>query len=219
MTAEGDDGRPAAPRSRSFEGAEARVSEVDFCGVRALRKSRPVKSYRDPELDRRLRSERLRTEARLLREARRAGVRTPIVLDIDLEDMSLVLEQLEGPTLTEVLADPPGSARRARAVEKWGRALGRLHAAGISHGDLTASNVLWVGDDVAFLDLSLGSRPASLEELGVDLHLVQEDLNTLCPDRQETYEAFLASYRSAFPQGSGNVVERTEEIQGRVRYS
>jgi Kae1-associated kinase Bud32 len=212
----GTDGEP--PRRR-FEGAEAVVSEVDFCGLRAMRKTRPVKSYRDPELDRRLRSERLRTEVRLLREARRAGVRTPIVLDIDPEEMALVLERLDGPTLTEVLAEPPASPRRVRAIELWGRALGRLHRAGISHGDLTASNVVWTGEDVGFLDLSLGSRTPGLEEMGVDLHLVQEDLNTLCADRDELFERFLRAYQEAFPNGAAAVLERAAEIQGRVRYS
>lgn len=202
-----------------MEGAEAVVVPVDFLGISAVRKTRPVKGYRVPVLDQRLRTERLRNEVRLLKDARRAGVRTPIVLDIDVEEMALVLERLEGPTLTEVLTRPQEDPLRTRVVDRWGAALGRLHAAGISHGDLTASNVLWTGQDVAFLDLSLGDRSPSLEEFGVDLHLVQEDLNTLCPDREELYARFLAAYRAAHPQGAESCIGRAVEIQGRVRYS
>lgn len=200
------------------EGAEAVVEEADYLGIPAVRKTRPPKTYRVPMLDQKLRNERLRNEVRLLRDARRAGVRTPVVLDVDTEAMALVLERLDGPTLTEVLTDARDPSRRPLAVQRWGSALGRLHAAGISHGDLTASNVLWTGGDVAFLDLSLGDRAPGLEELGVDLHLVQEDLNTLCPDAQELFARFLAAYQGAFP-GAGPVLERSREIQGRIRYS
>ncbi|MDE1819866.1 MAG: Kae1-associated serine/threonine protein kinase [Euryarchaeota archaeon] len=206
--------------SRLAEGAEAVVTAEDILGVRAVRKHRFVKGYRDPALDQRLRGERLRTEVRLLREARRAGIRTPIVLDVELEGSSLLLEWLDGPTLSEVLtSSAPRDATRARCVERWGQALGKLHAAGVAHGDLTASNVLWCDGDVAFLDLSLGSRSPGIEELGIDLHLVREDLNTLCPDREELYERFLTGYRSAFPTGCAAVEARAKEIQGRVRYS
>lgn len=201
------------------EGAEARLEEEDFGGVPALRKTRPPKAYRAPELDVRLRTERLRTEVRLLREARRAGVRSPIVLDLDQRTMSLVLERLPGITLTELLdKTSPGDPEREAAVDRWGEALGRLHHAQVAHGDLTASNVLWDGQRVALLDLSLGSRTPGLEELGVDLHLVREDLNTLCSDRSELFERFTAAYRQAFPAGAGTALARAEEIQGRIRY-
>ncbi len=65
-------------------GAEATVSNVVFLGREAVMKSRPPKAYRLPELDRHIRSVRTRNEARLMREARKAGVRTPCVYDIDL---------------------------------------------------------------------------------------------------------------------------------------
>lgn len=202
------------------EGAEAVVTTETFLGAPAVRKRRPIKTYRHPSLDRRLRTERLRTEVRLLRDARRAGVRTPVVLDVDMESSTLVMERLEGPTLASVLASaPPGSPERGERVEAWGRALGRLHAAGIAHGDLTASNVLWCEGDAAFLDLSLGTKAPGLEELGVDLHLVQEDLNTLCPDREELFHRFLLGYRGAFPSGAASVEERAREIRGRIRYA
>lgn len=202
------------------EGAEAVVGEETFLGLSCVRKTRPVKRYRHPALDRRLRGERLRTEVRLLREARRVGVRTPVVLDVDLEASSLMLEKLEGPTLAAVLTEAGGTeANRGTACEQWGHALGQLHRAGISHGDLTASNVLSCEGNVALLDLSLGARAASLEALGVDLHLVREDLNTLCSDAEPLFARFLAGYRAAFPQGHAEVEERAQEIQGRVRYS
>ena len=201
------------------EGAEARVRRVEFLGLPAVRKSRPRKEYRPESLDLRLRTERLRTEVRLLRDARRAGIRTPVVLDLDLENHELVLERLEGPTLTEVLGPGSRAENRRTAVRALGTSLGRLHAAGLVHGDLTGSNALLQGETVAFLDLSLGTRDPGLEEFGIDLHLVEEDLNTLCADAEALFAEFLSAYQAANPLRAKEVLERAREIQGRVRYA
>ena len=202
------------------EGAETKILPATFLGLPAVRKARLRKAYRHEALDARLRSERIRTEARLLREARRAGLRTPVIYDLDLSRETLTLERLEGTPLTEILRDPSGSPeRRQEVVRHLGRALGRLHAASISHGDLTGSNVLWMGTDVAFLDLSLGSRTPGLEEFGIDLHLVEEDLRTLCADAEALYEIFQAAYSEANPRDAAAIRERAQEIKGRVRYA
>jgi len=63
------------PKAR---GAEASIRAVDWWGFPAVVKERDAKGYRPKALDDRLRKERTRTEARLLGEARRLGVRTPI---------------------------------------------------------------------------------------------------------------------------------------------
>ncbi len=210
-------GRPVS------EGAEAVLRAVDWLGFRAVLKSRGSKKYRPKALDERLRRERTRTEARLLVEARRLGVRTPIVYDLDLERCQLVLEELPGPTLKAVLQDPNvAPTDLAKALETFGRALGRLHAGRISHGDLTSSNVLLpdgAAGPVAFLDLSMGSRNAGLEELGIDLHLVEEDLKALSPRAPSLLRAFHAGYAEGNPAGAREVRARAKAIRGRVRYA
>jgi len=208
---------------RVSEGAEASIRKVDWWGFAALLKSREAKSYRPKALDERLRRERTRTEARLLVEARRLGVRTPIVLDLDVERCRLILEELPGPTLKAVLGDanvPPTEV--AQAVRTFGEALGRLHAGRISHGDLTSSNVLLPEGPtgpVAFIDLSMGSRSAGLEELGIDLHLVEEDLKALSARAPSLLRAFYAGYTAGNPDGAKDVRARAKAIRGRVRYA
>ena len=59
-------------------GAEASLKAVDWWGFPALLKERESKTYRPKVLDDRIRRERTRTEVRLLVDARRLGVRTPI---------------------------------------------------------------------------------------------------------------------------------------------
>lgn len=201
------------------EGAEARVSEEEFLGVPAVRKVRPEKAYRPGDLDRRLRLERIRTEVRLLREARRAGVATPLVLDVDEDAFSLVLERLPGRPLTEFLGPGAGPLPKQEGLcRQWGALLGRLHASRISHGDLTASNVLWDGEHLTLLDLSLGSRDPEVEELGIDLHLVEEDLNTLSAEAPRLLEAFRSGYEATFPRAPESQA-RAQEIRGRIRYA
>jgi Kae1-associated kinase Bud32 len=204
-------------------GAEATLRIVEWMGLPALLKERGVKSYRAKALDERLRRERTRTEARLLVDARKLGVRTPIVYDIDLAKHRLVLEQLAGRTLKEMLEDPAiPPATLSGAVRRLGEGLGRLHAGGISHGDLTSSNVLFPeGPDAppAFLDLSMGSRSPGIEELGIDLHLVEEDLKSLHPRAEALVRAFHEGYASGNPDGAKDVRARAKAIRGRVRYA
>ncbi|MGI0130766.1 MAG: KEOPS complex kinase/ATPase Bud32 [Thermoplasmata archaeon] len=204
-------------------GAEASLRVVEWMGLPALLKEREVKSYRAKALDDRLRRERTRTEARLLVDARKLGIRTPIVYDIDLAKHRLVLEQLAGRTLREMLEDSSILPEAlAGAVRSFGEGLGRLHAGGISHGDLTSSNVLFPEGPAgapAFLDLSMGSRSPGLEELGIDLHLVEEDLKALHPKAETLVRAFFDGYTAGNPSGAKDVRARAKAIRGRVRYA
>jgi Kae1-associated kinase Bud32 len=205
------------------EGAEASIRAVDWWGFPAFLKAREPKKYRPKALDERLRRERTRNEARLLVEARRLGIRTPLIYDLDLDRCRLILEQLPGPTLKEVLGDaanPPAVVEGA--LRRLGEALGRLHAGHIAHGDLTSSNVLLPdgpGGSVAFLDLSMGSRNAGLEELGIDLHLVEEDIKALSARAPSLLRAFYAGYSAGNPAGGQDVRARARAIRGRVRYA
>ncbi len=204
-------------------GAEARLRKVDWWGFPALLKERDAKAYRPKALDEKLRRERTRTEVRLLVDARRLGVRTPILYDIDVERHRITMEELPGPTLRHLLEDPvlPFDSLE-RAVRAFGVALGRLHAGGISHGDLTSSNVIYPEGPErapAFLDLSMGSRSPGVEELGIDLHLVEEDLKALHPRSDALVRAFHAGYADGNPAGEKTVRARAKAIRGRVRYA
>jgi Kae1-associated kinase Bud32 len=204
-------------------GAEAAIRKVDWWGFPALLKERDSKTYRPKALDERLRRERTRNEARLLVDARRLGVRTPILYDIDLPRHRLIMEELPGPTLRQLLEDPALSSETLTgAVRAFGHALGLLHAGGIAHGDLTSSNVLYPegpGGPPAFLDLSMGTRSPGVEELGIDLHLVEEDLKALHARSEALVRAFHDGYGQGNPSGEKDVRARARAIKGRIRYA
>jgi Kae1-associated kinase Bud32 len=204
-------------------GAEASLRRVDWWGFPALLKERDLKSYRPKALDERIRRERTRNEARLLVDARRLGVRTPVIYDVDLHRHRLTIEELPGPTLRQLLEDPalPPDDLPA-AVRAFGHALGVLHAGSIAHGDLTSSNVLFPDGPrgaPAFLDLSMGTRSPGLEELGIDLHLVEEDLKALSSRSDALVRAFHEGYAEGNPAGARDVRARAKVIRGRVRYA
>ncbi len=204
-------------------GAEASLRRVEWMGLPAIAKERDPKGYRPKALDRRLRTERTRAEVRLLVEARRHAVRTPIVYDIDLSHHRLILEELPGPTLRAYLEDASSDPTALRAmVRSLGIALGRLHAGGIAHGDLTTSNVLFPEGPTgpaALIDLSMGSRNAGIEELGIDLHLVEEDLRALSAKGETLLKEFFAGYADGNPATHSEVRARANAIRGRMRYA
>ncbi|MFI5413120.1 MAG: KEOPS complex kinase/ATPase Bud32 [Candidatus Lutacidiplasmatales archaeon] len=204
-------------------GAEASLRKVDWWGFPALLKERDLKTYRPKALDERIRRERTRNEARLLVDARRLGVRTPLLYDIDLTKHRLIIEELPGPTLRQLLEDPDLPADDLTvAVRGFGRGLGVLHAGSIAHGDLTSSNVLFPDGPrgaPAFLDLSMGTRSPGLEELGIDLHLVEEDIKALSPKSDALLRVFHEGYADGNPSGAKDVRARAKAIRGRVRYA
>jgi N6-L-threonylcarbamoyladenine synthase/protein kinase Bud32 len=183
-------------------GAEAEVE----LGTDAVKRRVP-KRYRLPALDERLRHERTRSEARLLSAARRAGVATPVVRDVD--GTTIAMERVEGEVLKAALS--PETVREA------GRAVGLLHGAGIVHGDLTSSNMVVRNGRVVLNDFGLAQATDELESRGVDVHVLLQTLGSASADPAPLVEAFAAGYRSAFA-GAESVLEREAEIRRRGRY-
>jgi Kae1-associated kinase Bud32 len=78
-------------------GAEAIITLEN--GV--VKKQRPAKSYRQPTLDERIRQERTLREARIMSEARRHGVLTPIICDVSR--FELKMEWIVGEKLKDII--------------------------------------------------------------------------------------------------------------------
>ena len=197
---------PVADDERA-RGAEA-VVDLDPTGVS---KRRLAKSYRHPDLDRRLRRRRTRTEARLTSEARGLGVPTPVVFDVDPPEGSLALEHVGDADLRDALTES-----RVRAV---GRHLARCHGAGFVHGDPTPRNarVARRGDDdrVYLIDFGLGYYTDGVEDYAMDLHVFEGAIGGTADDAPALLEAFEDAYRTV---GDDRVVEQLREIERRGRY-
>ncbi len=205
------------------QGAEAVLQSGTWLGRAAVLKLRAPKAYRHPELDARIRTARARAEARALRDGRAAGVRTPAVLDIDEEGGVLVLERIEGPTVRAAYDGLP-DADRARLAGALGGALGRLHAAGLVHGDPTTSNFIVErmppeGEvAIAVIDMSMGGGAEGVEERGVDLRLLFEAFCSTHHEHEREFEHVLEGYRAANPGGAEGAIARMDAIASRGRY-
>ncbi|ELY40743.1 bifunctional N(6)-L-threonylcarbamoyladenine synthase/serine/threonine protein kinase [Natronorubrum tibetense] len=209
-----DDGR--------VRGAEALVSLEPDAG--RVTKHRESKSYRHPALDERLRRERTTLEARLTSLARREGVPTPVLSDVDPLEARLELEYVGDADLRDAL-----TPERVRDV---GRHLARLHRAGFVHGDPTTRNVR-VGrcnesrekragdgrepapDRTYLIDFGLGYHTDHVEDYAMDVHVFDQSLVGTADDPEPLREAVREGYREV---GEERVLERLRDVEGRGRY-
>ncbi len=198
------------------KGAEAWLVKTTWMGEPAVIKRRVPKKYRIPELDLAIRSRRTVREARLMRAAKRAGVPCPVVYCVDPVECEIVMEFVEGGLLRLVLNEENAE----EACHQVGRMAGRLHSAGIVHGDLTTSNVISGRKGLVLIDFGLGSFSDSLEDRGVDAHLFKRAVESahfrikdLC------LEAFWRGYEEVVGVDERRKVERkVAEIEARGRY-
>lgn len=198
-------------------GAEAEIRIGTWMGRRVIVKSRVPKTYRHEELDRSLRSSRTKNEARLIQEARNHGVPTPIIYDVDLDEAEIVMEEIRGERVKDVLGrtDP---ASVEKICDEIGRLTAVLHSNGIVHGDLTTSNMILRDGRIWLIDFSLGGRKATIEEMGVDLHLVKQAFLSAHSEIFDSFQIVLDSYKRNF-EGAEDVIDRVREIEGRGRYT
>ncbi|ARS90070.1 bifunctional N(6)-L-threonylcarbamoyladenine synthase/serine/threonine protein kinase [Natrarchaeobaculum aegyptiacum] len=214
-----DDGEDA-----TVQGAEAIVDLEPEAG--RVTKRRVEKSYRHPALDDRLRRERTTLEARLTSLARREGVPTPVLRDVDPAEARLEFAHVGESDLRDDL-----SSERVREV---GRHLARLHRAGFVHGDPTTRNVR-VGcagrdasqtgraadgrerdsDRTYLIDFGLGYHTDHVEDYAMDLHVFDQSLVGTAADPDPLREAVREGYRHV---GDERVLERLRTIEGRGRY-
>ena len=191
----------ARDRSEFVQGAESAVTLGE-----TVEKHRHARQYRHAELDERLRRERTRGEARLLAEARREGIPTPLVRDIDTEEMRLTLQRVGEADLRDALT----VERVAEAAEH----LARLHEADLVHGDPTPRNVR-VGNRTTLIDFGLGYYSGDPEDHAMDLHVLLGSLAGTDDDADRLRTAVLDAYRET---GDEAVLERLADIESRGRY-
>ena len=184
-------------------GAEAVITLEN--GV--VKKERHAKSYRQPALDERIRQERTLREARIMSEARRHGVLTPIICDVSR--FELRMEMIVGEKLKDII--------NQELSEMVGETVGRLHRGGIVHGDLTTSNMILTRGKICLIDFGLSFYEKTVEAQGVDVHVYFQTLESTHDQPEELMEAFVAGYTRTYPQADA-VLQRVKEIKARGRY-
>ncbi len=201
-------------------GAEADLYLSTLGPWRVVVKKRVKKAYRIDELDTRIRRERTVREASALHEAKEAGVRTPAVLDIDLEHYAITMSYISGKLARDSLDQLYGTTR-LRVFRNIGRQMGLLHLGELVHGDMTTSNIIIIKRAPPFiLDFGMAHHSLEPEDRGADLHLLHRSIAT-------SHRVDSGSCFRALSKGYGETVgailaklsfKKAEEIARRGRY-
>ncbi len=191
------------------QGAEA----VIYLEKNKVRKERIRKNYRLPQIDLKLRKERTKKEASILHKLQRAGVNVPQLLKIS--EFNLEMEFLAGTKLRDYL----DKTSDAKACQLAGIQTAKVHKAGIFHGDLTTSNMIYKDKKLFLIDFGLGDYSLRVEDFAVDLHIFKECLTSKHNAVwQKCWESFIAGYESVDKEFAKWVLKRLTVVELRGRY-
>ncbi|RAH14741.1 MAG: Kae1-associated kinase Bud32 [Methanobacteriota archaeon] len=215
--------------NKLHEGAEAIVFEGFWLGKPAIKKFRRVRKWRHPELDQRLTKSRLSAEVRTLLKLQNLGFPCPPVYHINLKDGTMFMGKIEGITMVKLLQSNISTHDSDKLFSKLGKILRRLHLCGITHGDLTTTNIIISDSKIILIDFGLSQSTYEVEAFGLDFHVLHECLQATHPSFPDAMKKIIQSYLSSdekqfkeFEGGvvplSKDVVARFEQIKGRVRY-
>jgi N6-L-threonylcarbamoyladenine synthase/protein kinase Bud32 len=198
------------------KGAEANIYKEEWLSHEVLRKERIQKNYRIKEIDYYLRKKRTKSEVKLMNDAKRCGVLTPLIYDIDKNGKSIVIENIDGIILKDVF-DEAEVKEIKLFCEKIGDNIAKLHNCGIIHGDLTTSNMILLGDDIVFIDFGLGKISDLIEDKGVDLLVFKKALYGIHYNvARECFQSILKGYINA--NDYDKILAKLKNIEERGRY-
>jgi len=188
------------------KGAESNIVKSSYLGEKAVLKDRIVKNYRIPEIDNKIRRARCKLEARLLSDAKRAGVVTPVLYDVDLENKSILMEEIDGVMVKDIIDED--------LAFRIGENISRLHGADIIHGDITTSNIMLRDDQLVFIDFGLGRHSNLDEDKAVDLLVLKKSLQSIDYNLAVKYfDCVLRGY------GNESIINTISDIESRGRYT
>jgi TP53 regulating kinase-like protein len=114
-----------------------------------------------------------------------------------------------------------------------GSAVGRMHAVGVVHGDLTTSNLMLrpssrrgLNDDgvacnvldgeIVLIDFGLASQSQQDEDRAVDLYVLERAFGSTHPRAESLFTEVLKAYGKSF-KGANVVLRKLEEVRMRGR--
>jgi len=213
------------------QGAEARIYMGEYLGLPSIVKHRFSKKYRHPLLDTKLIKDRLKAEVRSLIKVKSLGIKTPTIYLTDLESSVIIMEYIQDSVrcrdylnkLLETRKENEGKLEKL--MEDIGTILGRIHMAGIIHGDLTTSNILVRENmqndtaDLFLIDFGLGYSEGTPEDKGVDIYVLERALISTHPNTEDLFMLIMEAYRKKIGKSKNavEIIAKYEEIRMRGR--
>ena len=195
------------------QGAEAKIFLDKKKNI--ILKNRISKSYRIPELDRKIIKRRTKAERKLLEKASNI-IEVPKPKDSKDEDQ-IEMPFIDGKKLSEHLNNFTLKEQK-EILGEIGKSVAKIHKADIIHGDLTTSNMIQKDKKIYFIDFGLGYISRKIEDKAVDLHLLKQALEAKhFQNWKILFEEFKESYSKNNPE-SKQIFERIIAIERRGRY-
>ena len=203
-----------------IQGAEAIIS---LNSKNQIEKNRVKKSYRFSLLDKKIRKQRTKSEAKILIKASQI---IPVPKLISSTENDLIIEHIKGKKLSEHLDE---LKNQIKICETIGKQIALLHNNNIIHGDLTTSNMIYVEENkklsnnspqfkLYFIDFGLSFHSHRSEDFAVDLHLISQALEAKhFKNHKSLFSSVLKGYKSISNQAQ-QVLKRLEKVQSRGRY-
>ena len=194
-----------------FRGAEAVVEKIEWQGFSAISKVRNKRSYRHPDLERRLVTERLRSESRVIERLLSKGISVPALYEVNIEKSQIIMELIDGITLEKGLR----TDKFHDYLVSSAKVLSQIHSSGVVHGDPTTSNFM-ISEKIYAIDFGLSTFNDDAESRASDIRVFLESLEAHHSEISGR-EIFIEAY-SAW-ESSKEVLEALEVLELRGRYN
>jgi len=194
-----------------FRGAEAVVEIIKWQDSSAISKVRNKRSYRHPDLEKRLVTERLRSESRVIERLLSEGILVPALYEVNIEKSQIIMEFIDGITLERGLR----TDKFHEYLVSSAKILSQIHSSGVVHGDPTTSNFM-ISDDIYAIDFGLSTFNDDAESRASDLRVFLESLEAHHSEISGR-EIFLEAYSKW--ESSKEVLEALEVLELRGRYN
>lgn len=178
-------------------------------------KDRISKSYRLPELDKKIIKSRTKAETKLLTRANQI-IASPLPEKYK-EENKIVMPYVKGEKISDFLNNF-SLKKQKEILKKIGKSVAILHKSDIIHGDLTTSNMILKDNEVFFIDFGLGYISKKIEDKAVDLHLLKQALEA---KHFKNWEILFQKFKEAYSKNyseAKQIFERLIAVEKRGRY-
>lgn len=194
------------------QGAEAKI----ILKNNIIIKNRIKKSYRIPELDKKIRKKRTKSETKILKKASNI-INSPKPIEIKKENQ-IQMPYIKGKRLSQHLNKFELKEQKS-ICKQIGELIAKLHKENIIHGDLTTSNIILQKEDIHIIDFGLGFQNGKYEDKAVDIHLFRQALEAKHFNNwKKLYKEFLKSYKKNNKTESEKVLNQLNKVEKRGRY-
>ncbi len=179
-------------------------------------------------------------------KCRREGVPVPAVYALDETSGWLMIEWIEGEVVRirlnewlkrrkdENTSEGVDDGELVELMTRVGSAVGRMHAVGVIHGDLTTSNLMLrpkskgalngdglaasnlLDGEIVLIDFGLASQSEQDEDRAVDLYVLERAFGSTHPRAENLFTEVLKAYDKSF-KGANVVLRKLEEVRMRGR--